>query len=221
MVLIVLGAPGAGKGSQTRELAKHYGITQISTGDILRDLVSKATAIGQEIAESMSAGALVHDDLIVSIVRDRVKEGDCKDGFILDGFPRTLAQARAVPSILDEVGEELVRVISIDVPDSVILERMSGRLVCPMCAAMFHINYYPPKKPGVCDNCGAELVIREDDKANTVLYRLKTYHELTEPIIDYYTERGLLSRVSGVGEKSDITSKIIATLGGADCCQYS
>ncbi|MDR1210191.1 MAG: adenylate kinase [Clostridiales bacterium] len=212
MVLILMGAPGAGKGSQSRELARRFGLTQISTGDILRGHMADGTEIGVRITDMMNAGELVPDDLIVGIVRERVREGDCRDGFILDGFPRTLAQAKALPGILAETGNVLDTVISIEVPDAVILYRMNGRLVCPACGAMFHVHYYPPRKAGVCDSCGSALTLREDDKAHTVLSRLATYHERTQPIIDYYGGEGLLLRVDGVGDKAAITAEIVSGL---------
>ena len=210
MVLILLGAPGAGKGSQARELAKYFVITQVSTGDILRQHMADNTELGARITKTMNSGDLVADDIIIDIVRERLKQGDCKDGYILDGFPRTLAQARALREIFIELATSIFMVISIEVPDEVIVERMSGRLVCPDCSAMFHKNYYPPKKEGVCDNCGShKLSVRDDDKAHTVLKRLETYHALTEPIIDFYDTEGLLIRANGVQSKAALTKEII------------
>ena len=210
MKLVVLGAPGVGKGTQSRNLAKHFSIGHISTGDVLRDQMAKKTKIGIEIEELMDKGKLVSDDIVIGLLKERILEDDCKNGYILDGFPRNLEQAE----IMDGITGEIDCVVSVDVPDEVILERMSGRVSCPKCGTIYHTIYYPPKEAMMCDNCvGQPLVQREDDKARTVINRLKLYHEETFPIIDFYKKRGQLVNVSGIGEVSDITNAIIKAIG--------
>ena len=212
MRLVVLGAPGAGKGTQARNLAKHYGIAHISTGDILREHMRKGTPIGASIKDMMDQGQYVPDELVIGIVRERIEEEDCRKGYILDGFPRTLVQAEAFDSISLSLKQPLDCAVTVDVSDQVIIERMSGRMVCPECGAMFHMVYYPSQRGETCDTCGAHLVQREDDKAKTVEKRLKIYHERTEPIIAYYEEKNMLLHVNGVGEMEDITGAIVERL---------
>lgn len=203
MNLILLGAPGAGKGTQAEVICKELNIPTISTGNMLRAAVKAGTEYGLKAKAAMDAGALVSDDIVIGILKDRIKEPDAANGFILDGFPRTVPQAEA----LDAMGVNIDKVIEIYVPDEKIEQRMSGRRVCLDCGATFHIVYNPPKKEGVCDVCGKELVIRKDDMPETVKSRLATYHEQTEPLKDYYKAQGKLTTVVGQEEVAD-TSKL-------------
>lgn len=212
MRLVVLGAPGAGKGTQARNLAKIFNIAHISTGDILREHMKNETPIGVFINDMMKKGQLVPDDLVINLVRERIQEESSKEGFILDGFPRTLVQAEVFDNLSKEMSLSLDHVISVNVEDAVIIERMSGRLVCPKCGAMYHAIYYPSKKGDICDVCGEKLIQREDDKAKTVKNRLKIYHTVTEPIIDYYKMKNILFEVSGIGDMNDITDTIVGYL---------
>ncbi len=203
MNLILLGAPGAGKGTQAEVICKELNIPTISTGNMLRAAVKAGTEYGLKAKAAMDAGALVSDDIVIGILKDRIKEPDAANGFILDGFPRTVPQAEA----LDAMGVNIDKVIEIYVPDEKIEQRMSGRRVCLDCGATFHTVYNPPKKEGVCDVCGKELVIRKDDMPETVKSRLATYHEQTEPLKDYYKAQGKLTTVVGQEEVAD-TSKL-------------
>ena len=209
MKLLFLGAPGAGKGTQADIIAKKLSIPTISTGNILRAAVKNRTPVGIRAAEYMDKGALVPDEVIIDIVRERLSEPDCEKGYILDGMPRTLPQAAA----LEEAGINLDAAVSIDVPDEVIVNRMGGRRTCPVCGASFHVTANPPKAEGICDACGAELTIRKDDAPETVLQRLATYHEQTEPLIGFYTERGKIRHVDGTAGLEDTTKAIVAALG--------
>ena len=203
MNLILLGAPGAGKGTQAEVICKELGIPTISTGNMLRAAVKAGTEYGLKEKAAMDAGALVSDDIVIGILKDRIKEPDAQNGFILDGFPRTVPQAEA----LDAMGVNIDKVIEIFVPDEKIEQRMSGRRVCLDCGATFHTEFKPPKVEGVCDVCGKELVIRKDDEPETVKSRLKTYHEQTAPLKDYYEKQGKLSTVIGQEEVAD-TSRL-------------
>ncbi|MCD7741590.1 MAG: adenylate kinase [Ruminococcus sp.] len=203
MNLILLGAPGAGKGTQAEVICKELGIPTISTGNMLRAAVKAGTEYGLKAKAAMDAGALVSDDIVIGILKDRIKEPDAQNGFILDGFPRTVPQAEA----LDAMGVQIDKVIEIYVPDEKIEKRMSGRRVCLDCGATFHTEYNPPKQEGVCDACGKELVIRKDDQPETVKSRLKTYHEQTAPLKDYYAAQGKLTTVEGQEEVAD-TSRL-------------
>ncbi len=207
--LVILGAPGAGKGTQSRNLSAHFGIQQISTGDILREHMRNHTEIGEAIRELMDKGQLVPDELVVDIVKKRIADEDCKKGFILDGFPRNIAQAEILEQITPQDA-----VISVVVSDEVIVERMSGRLTCPKCGRMFHNHYYPPQTENTCDDCKVPLTQRADDKASTVRSRLKIYHELTEPIIEYYRKKGILIEVDGLNTVSAITQEILERIRG-------
>ncbi len=209
MQLIILGAPGAGKGTQTRNVSAHLNIPQISTGDILREHMKNHTEIGNSIRHLMDRGELVSDELVISIIKERLALPDCKNGFILDGFPRNIAQAQVLDGIMKELGKKIDKVISITVEDEVIVERMSGRLTCPHCGAMYHTHYYPPRDGCLCDTCNTSLIQRADDKAATVKARLVLYHSLTEPIIGFYRNKGLLLEVSGEGPVAQITEKIL------------
>jgi adenylate kinase len=208
MNLILLGAPGAGKGTQAENIEKAKGIPQISTGNILKAAVKNGTEIGLKAKSFMDAGALVPDDVVIGILKERIAEPDCMDGFILDGFPRTVPQADA----LEAMGITIDKVISIEVPDEKIEKRLSGRRACLNCGATYHMEYKPPKTPGVCDKCGSELVTRDDDKPETVRDRLKTYHEKTAPLIGYYEAKGKLVTVEGQDELSETTALVMAAL---------
>lgn len=203
MKLVLLGISGAGKGTQAKILAGQYNLKHISTGDILRDHMERKTPIGLEIQHIMDTGNLVSDELIISIVKDIISSPQCEDGYILDGFPRTLEQAKALSKI-----DDIDKAIYIKVEDEVIIERLTGRLVCPNCGQMYHKINFPPKKPNICDICGSPLVQREDDKAETVKKRVKVFHDLTEPIIGYYREIGKLIEVNGKGDVNEINNEI-------------
>jgi adenylate kinase len=209
MKLILLGAPGAGKGTQAELISKKLDIPTISTGNILRAAIKNETPVGLKAKEYMAKGALVPDNVIVGIVRERLAEEDCKNGFILDGMPRTIAQAEA----LEEAGIDIDVALSLEVPDEVIEKRMTGRRTCHECGATYHIEANPPKEEGICDNCGGKLTIRDDDKPETVKNRLKVYHDVTEPLIAFYKERGKVRAVNGDGTLEDIAQKVFATLG--------
>lgn len=208
MKLVLLGPSGAGKGTQAKNLVKELGLVHISTGDMLREQMKKRTSIGTSIEEIMDKGKLVSDDIVVNLVKQRIKLDDCKDGFILDGFPRTLYQAQ----ILEDIVGEITGVVSITLDDDVIIKRMSGRYSCPDCGSVYHIEFYPPKKNGICDSCSSDLIQREDDKEATVKNRLKIYHEMTEPIQNFFREKGLLIEVDGYGDAASITQSIVEKL---------
>ncbi len=199
MNLIFLGAPGAGKGTQAEKISEAFNIPQISTGNILREAVKNGTEYGLKAKEAMESGALVSDEIVIGILQDRIAKDDCKNGFILDGFPRTVPQAEA----LDAMGIKIDKVIEIDVPDEKIKNRLSGRRVCEGCGASYHIEYNPSKVDGICDKCGAKTVIRKDDQPETVLERLAVYHEKTAPLKDYYANQGKLVTVEGQEEVAD------------------
>ncbi len=213
MKIIMLGAPGAGKGTQAKMIADKYSVPHISTGDIFRANIKNGTALGMEAKTYMDAGKLVPDELTVKILLDRVAQDDCKNGYVLDGFPRTIPQAEVLDKALTELGDQVDYAINVDVPDENIVNRMSGRRACLSCGATYHIVHVPPKAEGVCDRCGKELVLRDDDKAETVLNRLKVYHDQTQPLIDYYTEKGILKTVDGTVDMQDVFAAIVAILG--------
>ncbi|MDD3428946.1 MAG: adenylate kinase [Oscillospiraceae bacterium] len=210
MKLILLGAPGAGKGTQAEVICDKLNIPAISTGNIIREAVKNGTEMGVKAKDFIESGKLVPDEVIIGIIKERLAEDDCKGGFILDGVPRTVAQAEA----LDNMGVEIDRVIDIEVSDEAIAKRLSGRRVCSACGASYHVDYKPSTKPDVCDRCGGALIIRKDDEPATVLDRLKVYHELTEPLIDYYRAKGKLYVVQGQEEVKDTTALILAALEG-------
>ncbi len=212
MNLMVFGAPGAGKGTQAKYLVDRYNIPQISTGDILREAVANKTAMGLEAKKYMDEGKLVPDSTIIGIIKDRLKEEDCKNGFILDGFPRTLAQAEALEELMQEMGIKLDKVISFNVPDEDIIKRIAGRRVCPKCGASFHIEFNPPKKEGVCDECGSELIIRKDDNVDTIKSRLEAYHSQTAPLMEFYQQRGVFVELDGSKELSEVTKDMFEVL---------
>ena len=187
MKIIMLGAPGAGKGTQAKMIAEKYGIPHVSTGDIFRANIKNGTELGMEAKKYMDQGLLVPDELTVRILLDRVAQDDCKNGYVLDGFPRTIPQAEVLDSELTKLGDHIDYAINVDVPDENIVKRMSGRRACLTCVATYHREHVPPKKEGICDVCGSELVLRDDDKPETVKNRLNVYHEQTQPLIDFYT----------------------------------
>lgn len=208
MKLILLGAPGAGKGTQAEKIVEKYGIPAISTGNILRAAVKDGTEMGLKAKSYMDAGQLVPDEVVIGIIKDRLQEDDCSNGFILDGFPRTIPQAQA----LEESGVEIDKVVDIEVPDEKITKRMSGRRVCAKCANSYHLEYKKPQVDGVCDACGGELIQRKDDAPETVLARLAEYHEMTEPLKDFYQNLGKLVIVEGQEEVADTTALVFAAL---------
>ncbi len=208
MNLILLGAPGAGKGTQAEVICEKLSIPAISTGNIIRAALKDGTEMGKKAKSYIDAGALVPDDVVIGIIKDRLSEDDCKNGFILDGFPRTIPQAEA----LDEMGVKIDKVIEIHVADERIVKRMSGRRVCKACGASYHIEYKKPQKDGICNVCGGELTIRADDSPETVLERLKVYHEQTEPLKDYYEKQGKLAVVEGQEEVADTTALTLKAL---------
>ena len=211
--IVLLGPPGAGKGTQAKLLQDEFGACQISTGDILRKAVAVKTPLGTEAAEYINRGALVPDDVIVNLVAERLKEQDCENGFILDGFPRTIPQAQDLDRILKTMGLNLNGVLSVQVPESIIIERLAGRRTCRSCGALSHMVFNPPKKAGVCDRCGGELYQRDDDREETIANRLRVYEKQTAPLANYYGERGLLREIDGVGEVNDIRVRVTKALG--------
>ena len=209
----MLGAPGAGKGTQAKQIAGKYGIPHISTGDIFRANIKEGTELGKKAKEYMDQGLLVPDELTCDLVVDRINQEDCKNGFVLDGFPRTIPQAEALDAALTKLGQKMDYAIDVDVPDENIVNRMGGRRACINCGATYHIVSIPPKKEGVCDTCGNELVLRDDDKPETVQKRLDVYHEQTQPLIDYYTKQGILKSVDGTQPMEDVFAAIVKILG--------
>ena len=208
MNLILLGAPGAGKGTQAEKICEHYNIPAISTGNIIRAALKNGTEMGLKAKSFMDAGQLVPDEVVIGIIKDRLAEDDCKGGFILDGFPRTIPQAQA----LEDMGIRIDKVVDIEVPDEKITARLSGRRVCAKCGNSYHMIYKFPKVEGVCDACGGELVQRKDDAPETVKARLVEYHEMTEPLKDFYSNLGKLKIVEGQEEVEDTTALVFAAL---------
>ena len=213
MKIIMLGAPGAGKGTQAKMLAAKYEIPHISTGDIFRANIKNGTELGAKAKEYMDKGLLVPDELVVDLVIDRFKEADCENGYVLDGFPRTIPQAEALDKALTAIGENVDYAINVEVPDENIVNRMGGRRACVGCGATYHIVYSPTKEEGKCDTCGGELIIRDDDKPETVQNRLSVYHEQTQPLIDYYTNKGIIAEVDGTVDMNDVFNAIVNILG--------
>ena len=213
MKIIMLGAPGAGKGTQAKKIAEKYGIPHISTGDIFRANIKNGTELGKKAKEYMDKGALVPDELTVNLVIDRFKNPDCANGYVLDGFPRTIPQAEALDKALAELGESIDYAINVEVPDENIVNRMSGRRACVGCGATYHIVYNAPKTEGVCDTCGESLILRDDDKAETVQKRLSVYHDQTQPLIDYYGAKNVLKEVDGTVDMEDVFNAIVKILG--------
>ena len=213
MKIIMLGAPGAGKGTQAKMIADKYGVPHVSTGDIFRANIKNGTELGMEAKKYMDQGLLVPDELTVKILLDRVSQPDCKNGYVLDGFPRTIPQAEVLDKALAELGESIDYAIDVDVPDENIVKRMSGRRACVSCGATYHVVHVPPKKEGICDRCGSELILRDDDKPETVKNRLDVYHKQTQPLIDFYTKKGMLKTVDGTVDMQDVFKAIVAILG--------
>ena len=213
MKIIMLGAPGAGKGTQAKQIADKYSIPHISTGDIFRANIKNGTELGKKAKEYMDQGLLVPDELTCDLVMDRIKQDDCTNGFVLDGFPRTIPQAEALDAALEKINEKMDFAIDVDVPDENIVKRMSGRRACLNCGATYHIVSIPTKVEGICDRCGSPVVLRDDDKPETVQKRLTVYHEQTQPLIDYYTKSGTLKEVDGTIDINDVFAAIVKILG--------
>lgn len=212
MKIIMLGAPGAGKGTQAKQIADKYTIPHISTGDIFRANIKEGTALGTKAKEYMDKGELVPDELVCDLVVDRIGQADCANGFVLDGFPRTIPQAEALTAALEKAGQAMDFAIDVDVPDANIIDRMSGRRACVNCGATYHIITIPTKVEGICDRCGKETILRDDDKPETVQNRLKVYHEQTQPLIDYYKNVGILKSVDGTQDMNKVFADITAIL---------
>jgi adenylate kinase len=213
MNIIMLGPPGAGKGTQAKMMVENLGIPQISTGDMLRAAVKEGTELGRKAKEYMDGGKLVPDDVVIGIVKERLAQSDCDRGFILDGFPRTIPQAEALDKVLGELGKRIEYVINVAVPNKELLTRLTGRRTCRKCGAMYHLVFNPPKKEGVCDKCGGELYQRDDDKEDTIRQRLKVYEDQTSPLIEYYRKKGVLYDVDGTGSIPEIFQEILKVLG--------
>jgi adenylate kinase len=211
--VVLLGPPGAGKGTQAKLLQDRFAARQISTGDILRRAVADQSPLGKQAAEYIRRGELVPDRLIIDLVAERLKEKDCETGFVLDGFPRTIAQAQSLEEILKRMGLGLDCVLSVQVPDKLIVERLSGRRTCKGCGALYHVVFDPPKAAETCNRCGGELFQRDDDREETVTNRLKVYEDQTAPLVSYYRERGLLREIDGVGEVEAIGKRVVRALG--------
>ena len=213
MKIIMLGAPGAGKGTQAKKIAEKYSIPHISTGDIFRANIKNGTELGKKAKTYMDQGALVPDELTCDLVMDRIQQDDCKNGFVLDGFPRTIPQAEALDKALSANGESVDYAINVEVPDENIINRMSGRRACVGCGATYHIQFNPTKVEGICDACGEKLILRDDDKPETVKNRLSVYHEQTQPLIDYYKNQGILKSVDGTQPMDEVFKAIVTILG--------
>lgn len=212
MKIIMLGAPGAGKGTQAKKIAEKYGIPHISTGDIFRANIKNGTELGKKAKTYMDQGLLVPDELVVDLVVDRVSQDDAKKGYVLDGFPRTIPQAEALDKALEAVNDKVDFAINVEVPDENIIDRMSGRRACVACGGTYHVKYNPTKTEGICDACGGQLVLRDDDKPETVKKRLAVYHEQTQPLIDYYGKKNILKDVDGTVDMEDVFAAIVKVL---------
>ncbi|AHF96708.1 adenylate kinase [Desulfurella acetivorans A63] len=212
MILILLGAPGVGKGTQSQNIIKKYSIVQISTGDILRNEVKNETELGLTAKQYMEKGELVPDDTIIKMIEKRISQPDCANGFLLDGFPRTIEQAKSFDKMIKQKGLDLDKVIYIDVADDEIIDRLTLRRVCPTCGAIYHLKNKPPKQDMICDICGSKLIQRSDDTKETVENRLKVFKEHTKPLIEYYEKQGKLNSVSGLGTVDEVFSRILTAL---------
>ena len=212
MKIIMLGAPGAGKGTQAKQIAAKYQIPHISTGDIFRANIKNGTELGKKAKTYMDQGALVPDELTCDLVVDRIQQDDCANGFVLDGFPRTIPQAEALDAALKKLNQTMDYAIDVDVPDDNIVNRMGGRRACVNCGATYHVVHIPPKTEGICDKCNSELILRDDDKPETVKNRLDVYHKQTQPLIDFYSEKGVLKSVDGTVDMKDVFSAIVDIL---------
>ena len=213
MKIIMLGAPGAGKGTQAKKIADKYQIPHISTGDIFRANIKEGTELGKKAKSYMDQGLLVPDELTLELIMDRFQNPDCANGYVLDGFPRTIPQAEALTAALEKNGETIDYAINVEVPDENIVARMSGRRACLACGATYHVVYAPTKEEGICDRCGEKLVLRDDDKPETVKKRLDVYHSQTQPLIDYYTKQGKLVEVDGTQNVNAVFDAIVKILG--------
>ncbi len=213
MKIIMLGAPGAGKGTQAKKIADKYQIPHISTGDIFRANIKEGTELGKKAKSYMDQGQLVPDELTLELIMDRFQNPDCKNGYVLDGFPRTIPQAEALTEALAKKGETIDYAINVEVPDENIINRMGGRRACLACGSTYHIVYAPTKVEGICDRCGEKLVLRDDDKPETVKNRLNVYHNQTQPLIEYYTKQGKLAEVDGTQSMEDVFNAIVKILG--------
>lgn len=213
MKIIMLGAPGAGKGTQAKMISDKFEIPHISTGDIFRANIKNGTELGKKAKTYMDQGLLVPDELVVDLVVDRVKQEDCVKGYVLDGFPRTIPQAESLDAALLKINEKIDYAINVEVPDENIVRRMAGRRACVACGATYHLVHIPTKVEGICDRCGSELILREDDKPETVLNRLSIYHEQTQPLIEYYTKQNVLVEVDGTVDLKEVFENIVKILG--------
>ncbi len=215
MKIIMLGAPGAGKGTQAKQIAEKYTIPHISTGDIFRANIKAETELGKKAKKYMDEGLLVPDELVMDLVVDRLQQADCEKGYVLDGFPRTIVQAEGLDKELAKLGQKMDYAIDVEVPDENIVNRMSGRRACVGCGATYHIQYAAPAKEGICDKCGGELILRQDDAPETVKKRLGVYHDQTQPLITYYDQEGILVKVDGTKDIEDVFADIVKVLGEA------
>lgn len=213
MKIVMLGAPGAGKGTQAKKIASKYNVPHISTGDIFRANIKNGTELGNKAKTYMDQGLLVPDELVVDLVVDRVNQEDCANGYVLDGFPRTIPQAEALDAALANLGQKIDYAINVEVPDENIVKRMSGRRACVGCGATYHLMYAPTKVEGICDTCQGELILRDDDQPETVLKRLGVYHDQTQPLIEHYTKAGVLKEVDGTIDINDVFTAITDILG--------
>lgn len=213
MKIIMLGAPGAGKGTQAKKIAEKYQIPHISTGDIFRANIKNGTELGMKAKGYMDAGGLVPDEITIGMLLDRIHQGDCANGYVLDGFPRTIPQAESLSAALKDMGEHIDYAVNIDVTDQEIISRMAGRRACLACGATYNVDYNPPKQEGICDSCGEKLVLRDDDKPETVQKRLDVYHSLTQPLIEYYKKKGILARVDGTLGMEAVFKDLVRILG--------
>ena len=213
MKIIMLGAPGAGKGTQAEMICEKYKLPHISTGDIFRANIKNGTELGKEAKQYMDKGLLVPDELTVKILLDRVAKDDCKDGYVLDGFPRTIPQAEVLDKELSKLNDKVDFAINVDVPDENIINRMGGRRACVNCGATYHVQFAPPAKENICDKCGNTLILRDDDKPETVKNRLDVYHKQTQPLIEYYGNKGILKEVDGTVSMNEVFESIVAILG--------
>ncbi len=209
MNIIMLGPPGSGKGTQAKRLIEKYEIPQISTGDLLREAVKNQTELGKEAKKFMDAGKLVPDEVVIGMVKERLAKPDADKGFILDGFPRTVAQAEALDKTLDGMGKQIDKVMNIDVPDEEVVARLSGRRTCKNCGAMYHVKFNQPKEEGKCDSCGGELYQRDDDNEATIKSRLEVYHQQTAPVKDFYAKKGIVVDIDGQGDIAEITKAVM------------
>ena len=210
---VLLGPPGAGKGTQAVKIVEKYNVPHISTGDIFRENIKNGTELGKKAKAYMDKGELVPDDLVIDLATSRLLADDCKNGFLLDGFPRTIPQAECLTTALDKLGQKMDYAINVDVPDENIVHRMGGRRACVGCGATYHVVYNAPKAEDICDTCGEHLVLRDDDKPETVQKRLNVYHEQTQPLIDYYTTQGVLKTVDGTRDLNEVFQEIVDILG--------